>query len=888
MRVHRLYSKMRWSGALENGNLIRWLRLLICTCIASVTVFASCTTSSTSPVSLPTADSPTEGIAPTASNGPQPQNVVALIPPSVKFARAEWVFDLSKTYANPYYFYDASDTPATNPPTMNWFGIDGVSVDMHLVSPSNKAITLPAFWMVDYTRVKDSNFSAEGGEVLGAKDNGRWHVRFTPEELGTYQYYLTAQDGSGTGRYPASGALSFPVNTSSRPGFVGISPKDSRFMAYENGAPYIPIGAGRQWWTDNVARSFDYEKAFTTFGQNGVNLTRIWDQSDFALSVEGASQPVWIDQNSVYGAAQGVEINTANVHSGLRSAKPTVGHGWYQRLAVTEPTKPHMLTVWIKTDAVSGGQAQVVVRDGMSFNSGNILGQISGVAGTTGWTQYSTTFTPNVSTVAVNLLQSAGTGSVYIDDVAFGPTNTSGSVAYNIVSDPDFERHFFKDNPGNDPNANPSLPRPIGTFMNPWADYEYDKIIESAEANGVEIQACSCSGPWFTWPINIAQSSDADWANAWVLKSWERNFRYRVARWGYSPAILDWELFNEMGHIVPGSNIYAFFQAYGAYQAATDPYHHLRTDSQNSGATSPAFWSSGSVDLANYHDYLDNRYPASLTNDEVNFIYRFAWCLRSVGLSGNTTGSPICYDPGIGDGTLWTGPPKPWVWGEIGIGTDGTVGNAGEAGSRFLHNKVWAGLFSPLGSNPVEWWWYQEDATATNAKFASTKSAAAFFTGVDYDGGNFTYLMTPADAAAINYTGETVSATDSAARVYAMRRADAKAAYLWVQNRTHIWSNPAVPTAISPTISIGNLLNTDTYTIEVWNTSTGTVLSTTNQIPSNGVISVSLTNLSDDVAVKIQSFDGPAERAPRLVGPPVPRPIPPPAPASALPPTPVP
>ena len=90
----------------------------------------------------------------------------------------------------------------------------------------------------------------------------------------------------------------------------------------------FPLARAHQWWTDNVARSFDYEQAFATFGQNGVNLTRIWDQTDFALSVEGASQPVWIDQSSVYGAAQGVEIQTVNVHSGLRSAnRPWVMDG---------------------------------------------------------------------------------------------------------------------------------------------------------------------------------------------------------------------------------------------------------------------------------------------------------------------------------------------------------------------------------------------------------------------------------------------------------------------------------------------------------------------------------------------------------------------------------
>jgi hypothetical protein len=74
---------------------------------------------------------------------------------------------------------------------------------------------------------------------------------------------------------------------------------------------------------------------------------------------------------------------------------------------------------------------------------------------------------------------------------------------------------------------------------------------------------------------------------------------------------------------------------------------------------------------------------------------------------------------------LQEAPAKPWVWGEVGVGVDGTQGNTGEAGSRFLHNIVWAGLFTPLGTTPLEWWWYQEDSVATTAKFAARKAAAA-------------------------------------------------------------------------------------------------------------------------------------------------------------------
>jgi hypothetical protein len=775
-----------------------------------------------------------------------------------QYQKIEWRFDLSKAYANPDYYYDPTDTPATNPSNMSWFGVDGVSVDLHLTSPSGRDLVVPAFFFHGFLRLKDTSL---GMEVLGKTDNGRWAARFEAAEIGTYQYYLTAQDKDGTGRHPSSGTLSFDVTATTNKGFVHANPADPRFLVYDRGGSFVPIGSGHQWWTNNALRTYDYEAAFSNFAANGVNVTRVWDQVDFALSVEGTSQPVWVAQNTTYGAAQGVEVNTTSVHSGLRSARPATGQGWFQRLAVNEPSKVHKLTVWIKTSGISGGQAQVNVKAGDLFNAGTLLGQVTPVTGTTPWTAYSVTFTPNASIVSLNAFQTATSGTTYVDDVAFGPVDGSGNVVYNIVSDPGFERHFFKDNPGNDPNADPTLPRPIGTFMNPWAAYEMDKIVESAEANGVEIQDCSCSGPWFTWPVNPNDMTQADFAQPWTLNSYKRNLRYRVARWGYSPAILAWELHNEWGHINSKDtpNVYNAIVAVNNYLAAIDPYQHLRTTSQNSQAYSPQLWSSSGMDMANYHWYLDG-HIASLDGDEASTVMRFAWCLAAGTAPANTS---YCNNLGLGDGSAWTGARKPWVWGEVGVGLDGTQGNTGEAGSRFLHNIVWAGLFTPLGTTPLEWWWYQEDSIATSAKFAARKAASAFFRGVDYAGGGFVYLMSPGDGPP-GYTGETVGTSDPKARVYAMRRADRTAVYLWLQHRDYLWSLAGTtPAAISPTLTISNLLNS-AYTVQVWSTTTGTVLSQQTLIPSAGSLSISVTGLTSDVAIKVESStSGGAPSAPR-------------------------
>jgi hypothetical protein len=344
--------------------------------------------------------------------------------------------------------------------------------------------------------------------------------------------------------------------------------------------------------------------------------------------------------------------------------------------------------------------------------------------------------------------------------------------------------------------------------------------------------------------------TQTDFAQAWTLNSYKRNLRYRVARWGYSPAILAWELHNEWGHInSSGSpNQYNMIVAVNSYLAAIDPFDHLRTTSQNSQAYSPQLWSASGMDNANYHWYLDG-HIASLDPDEQLTVMRFAWCLAAATAPANT---PYCNGLGLGDGSAWTGPGKPWVWGEVGVGLDGTQGNTGEAGSRFLHNIVWAGLFTPLGTTPIEWWWYQEDSTATAAKFAARKGASLFFKTVNYAGGNFVYLMTPGDGPP-GYSGETISASDPKARVYAMRRADKGAAYLWVHHRDYIWSKAgSTITPISPSVTVSNLLNS-AYSVQVWNTTTGAIISQQTLTPSSGSLSVAVSGLTSDVAIKIET-----------------------------------
>lgn len=384
---------------------------------------------------------------------------------------------------------------------------------------------------------------------------------------------------------------------------------------------------------------------------------------------------------------------------------------------------------------------------------------------------------------------------------------------------------------------------PKGTQFNQRGNAEEDAIIEAAQKNGIVIDLCSHGDPAWIWDASV-------WTDAWNPKPvamnaaahlayWKRNFRYRVARWGYSTSVLSWETWNEHGHVLSGDDTYSFYQTYGAFQQSTDPYHHLRTTSQGSQAYSPGLWSSSAMDMATYHDYMmSSRYPAGLYDDEAKFVYSFAQCLRTPTGSGN--GCSL----GIGDGSTWSGAAKPFVWGELDTGT--TVWNEANPQPIADHNIIWAGLFSPLGTHPIDWY-FESKQSYLSDKFAWTRIARDFFSGIDYAGLKFSYLAT-SDVA---ITSATLTASPSNLRVLAMRSGDGTRAYAWAQNRDYRWgTGNAAPAAINGSVTIPGM-KAGSYRVKVVNTHDGS--STTATVSSaSGSVTLSIPNLSQDVAIKIE------------------------------------
>ncbi len=366
-----------------------------------------------------------------------------------KLSKFEMSFNISRPFAEgsflPYYFYDVADTSAASPGRLSPYGVDGITVNAIFTAPSGRTITVPAFYYQDYARTKSGN----GDEIMTPTANYDWRVRFTPEEIGNYTYYISIADKDGTSRYPTTGTQSLQVSASSLKGFLKVSQKDSRFLALSTGEDFVPIASGHQWPATS-GRSYEYEDLFNTYGQNGINFLRIWTQNDgYNLTVEGH-------------------------------------YDHYK----------------------------------------------------------------------------------WPDD--FNPEGTAGFA---------------------------SIPK--GTQMNQRGGYEFDKIAESAEKNGVYIIWNSHEDPYWIWDV-----ARTDYKNPQYLKYWQRDYRYRIARWGYSTSVGVIEHWNEEGHIPAGSDQWNWYQTLSSYVKSIDPYHHLFNTSQGSQAYSPAFFSSSMMDITSYHDYL--------------------------------------------------------------------------------------------------------------------------------------------------------------------------------------------------------------------------------------------------------------------------------------------
>ncbi|MBI3852661.1 MAG: DUF5060 domain-containing protein [Verrucomicrobia bacterium] len=159
----------------------------------------------------------------------------------------------------------------------------------------------------------------------------------------------------------------------------------------------------------------------------------------------------------------------------------------------------------------------------------------------------------------------------------------------------------------------------LGQYSLPVAQ-KWDAIVAAAEQGGVHFQmtlqhhgqySTTVDPNWNDNPYNTINGgflSDPKlfFTDATARSLTKRKLRYIVARWGYSPAIMAWELFNEVqftsaGQAAQWSNIAVWHDEMAAFLRVQDAYQHLVTTSSD---LSQLIWNS--MDYYQYHNYASD------------------------------------------------------------------------------------------------------------------------------------------------------------------------------------------------------------------------------------------------------------------------------------------
>ncbi len=220
-----------------------------------------------------------------------------------------------------------------------------------------------------------------------------------------------------------------------------------------------------------------------------------------------------------------------------------------------------------------------------------------------------------------------------------------------------------------------------------------DRYVEIAEQNDISIQfALQHHG-------QVSTDTDSDWANnpynsantggflsdpckyftdPCAIKLTKNKYRYIVARWGYSPAIYAWELFNEVqwtnGWKFQQANVVAWHNTMASYIRSIDAFKHPVTTSSH-GTGFENLWNLPDINLVENHYY---------GNDTIRTFEQTALSLEDFnkpvlmaefGLGGNPEGSP--------------NEPEPYAT-QLKEGLE-------------MHNGIWAAFF--VKSSAHLWWW---------------------------------------------------------------------------------------------------------------------------------------------------------------------------------------
>ena len=305
--------------------------------------------------------------------------------------------------------------------------------------------------------------------------------------------------------------------------------------------------------------------------------------------------------------------------------------------------------------------------------------------------------------------------------------------------------------------------------------------------------------------------------NAEAKAMYRRRIRYILARWGYSPNIFAWELWNEMDYVVRDKPavLQGWTEEMSRELKRLDPYKHCVTNSLGLNSVWDDMWQSDAMDFAQIHSYIHR--PAWI-DDEHELDSASLVLDRSKRMSH------------FG---------KPWMLSEFGyLGTNdfNQLNDADKLGIH-LHNAIWASALCGAAGTAQPWWW--DNYLHPNNLYYHYRALAAFLDGVDMASERWSY--------AVGKGGEKV-------RVIGLK--NRARGLFWIQHLDSTWYKRYIEERPSPTLrnvrlDIPNLENGD-YRIEWWDTYSGRIVTHLSARVARNRLTIKVPEIGPDIACRIE------------------------------------